>query len=587
MIGIEFQTLKIRGFAGIQDLTIVKLDDPGLNVITGPNGATKTTRFSALVWCCYGTPLKPKSSIETWEHKRKEGYQGTMVSVSFYRLKRKYKITRCKNYSGLVGGAKGSSRLVIERDGEILWPHLKDKRDIQKALTDLLGFSHNLFINSIVFPQKVTRFIESSGPERKRVFDEAFKMLWIKQALTIATAQKQEIVTRVRVLDASIDGETRALTSLAEILKTMDKAKEEFEEDKIKTLGQLTQDIQTLEAESEAKQQQVKPILATETELLRDKGKLETDPLYLSRNQISIDLNLKLPERTRIQRDLRENEAELSKALSKRVVKCPKCSQALPKKDSKEYIQSLRDTQITLQDKLIKVKPEVTQLSDDMIKADKLAANLKNTEDDLRGIGKALTKARETNLLIEASRGRLEELNKQLRELKASEYTDLSAPVRNKEFILEKSLKKLQKNKGKLNKKLEIYSWLISGPLGPSGIQAFMFSRLVELVNFQLLILEKFTGFGVTLSIEGSGVRKNIEAIVSRGGFPVAYPDLSGGEGNLVNVMISLAIGEVVTSESPINIRIFDESFESLSKDNVEIVAGLLSQITPMYLPLS
>ena len=106
-----------------------------------------------------------------------------------------------------------------------------------------------------------------------------------------------------------------------------------------------------------------------------------------------------------------------------------------------------------------------------------------------------------------------------------------------------------------------------------------MFSKLVELVNYQLAILEEHTGFGVTLSVEGDGVRKNIEAIVTREGYPVSYADLSGGESNLVNVMISLAIGEVVTIEQPVNIRIFDESFEGLDIENVEVVANLLSQI--------
>ncbi len=478
-----------------------------------------------------------------------------------------------------MGGAKGASRLIVERDGETLWPRLKDKRDIQKALTELLGFSHNLFINSIVFPQKVTRFIESKGPERKKIFDEAFKMLWVNKAATLASKKRQDLHLRRTGVAGELLGKETSLDSLEDILETMVKAASDFETDKASNLARINQNIETLEAESQGKAKQVQPILNREQGLLRDRDRVETSPLYLKRNQLSIDLNVKLPERNRIQRELRENEAALTKALSSKIVNCSKCNQPLPKKDSKTYIQSLRDTKGELQSKLLEVKPVIESLSQDLIDADKLGGELRDTREDLTSIQKELTAARKINLTIEGAKGRLEEMRKQVSELEASKHKDLSAPVKNKVFIVEKELKKLEGVKSKLDKKISTYDWLISGPLGPNGIKSFMFTRLVELVNYQLLVLEKFTGWGVALSVEGSGVRKNIEAIVSRRGFPVAYVDLSGGEGNLVNVMISLAIGEVVTSEQPVNIRIFDESFEGLDTENVEVVANLLSQI--------
>jgi len=200
-------------------------------------------------------------------------------------------------------------------------------------------------------------------------------------------------------------------------------------------------------------------------------------------------------------------------------------------------------------------------------------------------LGTNLVEAREINLTIEGAKGRLEEMEKQVKEVEASKFSDLSAPVKRKIFENTSSLNKITKKIVKVERQIALHNWIIDVPLGSNGIKAYMFSKLVELVNYQLAILEEHTGFGVTLSVEGDGVRKNIEAIVTREGYPVSYADLSGGESNLVNVMISLAIGEVVTIEQPVNIRIFDESFEGLDIENVEVVANLFHKLnlTPPY----
>jgi DNA repair exonuclease SbcCD ATPase subunit len=580
MVALNFNTLKIEGFAGIQPLTIVKLDDPGLNVITGANGTTKTTRFSALVWCLYGTPLKPKSTIETWEHKRLPDYQGTMVTLSFFRLGKKYRVTRCKAYQGTIEGAKGANRLVVEKDGQPLWVNLKDKRDIQKALTELLGFSYNLFINSIISPQKVVRFIESSGPVRKAILEESFKMLWINAAAKLAREKQAVIKSQLLVVTLEHVGIQKNITSLNEMIATMDKAAQEFEVDKTKQISTLTKDMGILEEESKAQRKGVKPILDRESLLLRDKAQYETDPLYLDRNKLTLELGLKLPERNRLKKNLRDTQLNINKA-KKPDADCPTCHQPMPIRDTKDYLVSLRKTRTLMQTDLETLNKRVRELEEKVIAANKVAALLTDTHSDLRDLQTSLIEARETNLKIEGSKGRLEEMAKQLSHATSLTFKDLSAPVKRKVYENTISRNKLTTKITKLTRQVGLYDWAINTPLGPNGIKAFMFNKLVDLINFQLRTLENYTGLGVTLSVEGSGVRKNIEAVVTREDYPVSYADLSGGEGNLVNVMIALSIGAIVTIEQPVNIRVFDEVFEGLDSANVEVVATMLSQINP------
>jgi len=577
MIKLEFQTLKIQGFAGIQDYTVVKLNDPGLTVITGPNGSTKTTRFSALAWCLYGKPLKPGSSIETWEHVRKEGYQGTMVSVSFYRAGAKYKITRCKDYSGLVGEVKGANRLVVEKNGTIAWPLLKDKRDIQAAITELPGFSLDLFINSIIFPQKVTRFIENKGPERKRLFEEAFRMLWLNKALDIAKAREREAFTRLSVAEKELKTSQDSIDGLKSMLDTVKQDKLNFEAEKAQSLTNIQKTIQELEAKSALTQAKVDPIFSMERSLKAAKEEILRNPIYIDQKTISLNLNKVMGEKGQTQALIRSLEGQLKRLGAKGSYVCPTCNQPVNSKTHKSHLTAAQDSLAENQKTLENLKPRVEALLLQDKQASDLGAELKGIEGKLRDLTKELTEATQHNLEIAGAKGRVEELQNQWETLNKSEYRDTSAPIRAKFLSQKQSHKQFTKRVKRAKREYDLVNWVISNPLSPNGIKAYMFNRLIGLVNQQLIRLEKFTGFGVELVVEGSGVRKNIEAIVSRRGFPVAYPDLSGGEAGLVNVMIALAIGEVVTLEQWVNIRVFDEVFGGLDPENVDTVAAMLT----------
>jgi DNA repair exonuclease SbcCD ATPase subunit len=64
--------------------------------------------------------------------------------------------------------------------------------------------------------------------------------------------------------------------------------------------------------------------------------------------------------------------------------------------------------------------------------------------------------------------------------------------------------------------------------------------------------------------------------MVYEGQYPVPYEDLSGGQGQLVNIAIAFAIHDVVAADN-VNLLILDEVFESLSSGNVEIVSSVIS----------
>jgi len=70
--------------------------------------------------------------------------------------------------------------------------------------------------------------------------------------------------------------------------------------------------------------------------------------------------------------------------------------------------------------------------------------------------------------------------------------------------------------------------------------------------------------------------RKDIRAIITRDDNPVLFEDLSGGESQLVNVAIAFSMNDLLSSTKKVNIAVFDELFEGLDRNNIEIITDLL-----------
>ena len=184
---INFKYVDITGFGSILNLRYNF--DPGLTIIKAENGVGKTTIFNAWYWCLTGETLKPKCSINTWDHIRPLDYLGTRVIVSFNINDISYEIIRCHEFMGQVEGGRGNNRLIIKENGEKL--NIKSKADSQKYLLEVLGYSPELLKNTLVFGQKLKRLIDESGTNKKEILEEAFDLVFIKEAQEKAKKRKQ------------------------------------------------------------------------------------------------------------------------------------------------------------------------------------------------------------------------------------------------------------------------------------------------------------------------------------------------------------------------------------------------------------
>lgn len=172
---ITFRNITIEGFGSIIKPLRYNLNQPGINVITAKNGIGKTTIFSALFWALYGKPLKKGSQIKTWKDLRPRDYKGVRVSVKFIKDLIPYEVIAHEDYKGM------KSKILLLRSGKERLD-LRDKKDIRNEIINLLGYSPELFKNSIIFGQKMKRIIEEDGPIKKKIFDDIFDIHYLKVA---------------------------------------------------------------------------------------------------------------------------------------------------------------------------------------------------------------------------------------------------------------------------------------------------------------------------------------------------------------------------------------------------------------------
>ena len=559
---VNFKDLVAEGFGSLVKRTSFNLDQEGLNVIRGKVGSGKTSIPNALTWCLFGLSLKEKSSVETWEEIRPKSYRGCYTEVNFTTDNIKYQIIRCLKFKGKIGKVKGNSNIFIFIDGE-LHTSSKGKKAQQAFINEILGYTYNLFKSSIVFGQKMKRIIEESGPDKKKVFEEAFNLEFIKDAKAKTSEEVTKLKATLEEINNDLDNKAERLEDIIENINDAKGYEKNFEKQKKKDLKDLRVDLFEIKAELNTV-----PAKAINTKPLA-KAISKAEKKHESGNQVNRDI-------TDAQRTIAEihiKKGTIKELLKKKPKLCPSCKQPLSdkgykqmKKDKKIELSALEQKEIILKilanAKMInitKVKEQIAIGRKDLEKA-----NIHNN--DIERQSKANKKLEEKKSKLESKIDTLE--NKKLKS-KLSKY-------KKKKKKLAKLIKTLKKQIISVNEELEIKKWLVDDPLGNSGLKAYMFDSLMNNINEKLGEYSKTLGFQVEFGIDLESHRKDFYQLIYYDGIIIPYEDLSGGQKQLVDTSIAFAIHDVISSIKPTNIVFLDEPFESLGIDEVELIEELV-----------
>ena len=261
---IKFNSIIVEGFGSIGNNLRFPLDRQGINLIKGRNGAGKTSVFNALAWCAYGTNLKgvTNGNIPTWKNYRPASFKGTRVALFLTKDNIHYAIVRHLQFKGITFGLKGENSLMILKD---VTPDQLDSQDTfeletsalfkanqQEYINQLIGMDYKVFINSILFGQRMTRLISASGTEKRQIFEEIFDTLYISQAKDKAKEKHDHLTIEIEQLQSSIKSGQREVEILTEQLEKSKKVVEEFDGTKQTQILRKEQTCVRLEVEIEA-----------------------------------------------------------------------------------------------------------------------------------------------------------------------------------------------------------------------------------------------------------------------------------------------------------------------------------------------
>ena len=165
-------------YAGKEILDLDKLGENGLYLITGTTGAGKTSIFDAITYALYDRPsgdirddsmLRSKYADETTE---------TYVELEFLCKEKLYRVRRNPEYLRLKSRGDGTTKQVAKAelhlpDGRVID---KSKREVTKAITEIIGIDRDQFLQIAMIAQgDFRKVLLADTEERKKIFRQIFK----------------------------------------------------------------------------------------------------------------------------------------------------------------------------------------------------------------------------------------------------------------------------------------------------------------------------------------------------------------------------------------------------------------------------
>lgn len=529
---LSFMNMDVVGFCSIETLHL-QLNPTCTILIKAPNGKGKSTILSALVWAIYGKNLKGVSDVNTWKEVRPKDYKGTMVQVFFQKDTHTYKIVRCQKYEEVLeDGAKGKDRLVFIKDGDII--DIKGKGKIQDAINREIGLSYTLFMNSIMFGQGIKRLIQESNSDKKKIFEEVFDLEFLNLAKGIALQDKNNIVAQINEVEHQSQLLKKELEANKEAYFDLRDREKSFKKKNREERKSLKQDREKL------------------TKLLIQKQKQIKD-------EVDASIKIKIKNQNKLISDIRgklNNAKKISNVSLKEVIK-----ELVIQLEEGHYKRALRDAKSIYKafsdlDKYDKEYREALERLEEFSSVNDRYKKLKSDCDDIASD--------------------IASIDEDLAKLKQEKLKVMSPKYKQKLKEIRKNLRKVDEDFHNKELELENYNWLINDPLGNNGIKAYLFDSSLEFLNKCLDKYSEVLGFRIEFNIDLGTARKEFVTLIERDGQIIDYDELSGGEKTLCNFSMALAMHEALTASKGVNIILFDEVFESLSSDNVELVTSLI-----------
>lgn len=528
---IHFKKIRFKNFLSFgEQFTEIQLDRSNTTLLTGENGAGKSTFLDALTFVLYNKPFR---KINKPQLVNSVNNKGCMVEIEFKVGEDEYFIRR---------GMKPNV-FEIHHNGELL-DQDGSTGDYQTHLErNVLKMNYTAFTQIVILGKATyVPFMRLSAGDRRQVIED---LLGLKIFSTMNKVLKEK-VSSLKDQHTTLDADIHVAEEKIEMRQ---KYIEQLFANKEQHLKKIDSDIEELEATIEERLANIETLSEKRGELdgtTRGVKTLRTKREKLKK--LGIEVNGKLKSLNSEIGFLTDNES------------CPTCHQ--------DITQNFRTKQIGMREsKIEKIREGQEQLDTDLI----------DVEDKLQAIEDVLSQINKIDIELSSAQSSVTEMQKQIKrmqqqkkKLDATDVADEEAKVES----LKKELSVLQGSKTDLNETGAYYT-AIAGMLKDSGIKTLIIQKYLPVFNQLINQYLNQMGFFVKFELD----EMFNETILSRYRDNFSYASFSEGQKLRIDLAILLTWREIAKLKNSLNtnLLIMDEVFDSsLDQEGVDAFVNMI-----------
>jgi len=581
-VGHAEENLSNRGLVLIQG-------DNQSNDSMESNGSGKSTIYSeAVTWVLFGETIRGLKGDEIV--KRSVG-KNTRVSQTIIEDEVTYEVIRHRKHKDF------KNQVFLLRNGEDITG--KSDAETTNMVEGILDMDFVTFTNSVLFGQGISKmFASATDSEQKKILERMLQIDIFKQCADLSkehmTVLSQEKVRLLSKLE-SLDNEYKQLNQTVEDLQKKEaelstQIAENIEALKIQKDGYVKERIQYKDDEILSEIGSIKDLISKVESLMS-----KYDAYQTKVNETEGHISMVSSGINKDQRLLEQLAMERKDLLSGKNVPtmCKTCGQPLPKgdttaleaklnKDIKEAMEEL----VKSNDLLDGLEGTKEFLAEKLKEKEPLTARYLELRDDL-----ATEQAKlKSNMAHRADLDRLvlstDKQIAQQEKLLEETYTDLIQDCIDKIGMVEHDHAMFSGELETATAQYDKYKFWCDG-FGNSGIKSLLLDSVTPFLNTRA---NEYLGrlsdstitvqFNTQTPLKSGEMREKFSVEVTNDNGDDEYKGNSGGEKRRVDVAISLALQDLVSSRSnkKINLCLYDEAFDGLDGVGCEKIISLLKE---------